>query len=89
MNTFSPMVHHSPHYRYHGAIWQARTLERMWDLDLFTPQAKRQMAKDILALWSSGEGDWPASRYLDKLGAKFEPILEGKEVLIDVDDLPK
>lgn len=86
VNTFSPMVHHSPHYRYHGAINQVQMLELFWDNYHFTPQAKRQMARDVLSLWSSGGGYMPANRYLGKL----ESTLSGREGdLIDVDDLPK
>lgn len=86
VNTFSPMVRHSPHYRYHGAIYQVQMLELFWDNYRFTPQARLQMARDVLSLWNSGEGDMPANRYIGKL----ESTLSGREGdLIDMDDLPK
>lgn len=84
-NTFSPLVHHSPHYSYHGAINQVHQLEIFWDLYNFTPAARQQMARDVISLWHSDEGYDPVNYYLIEL----ESVVSGRQdTTIDTKDLP-
>ncbi len=87
VNTFSPLVGHSPHYLYHGAIAQVYKLEMLWDFAHFTPEAKRQTARDVLAFWQKGEGYFLAGDYLRRL----ESLADSRQhtgQAIDVKDLP-
>jgi hypothetical protein len=86
VNTFSPMVHHSPHYRYHGAIEQIREIEAIWQLAPFTAEAKRQVARDVLSLWQVDEGDSLVNDYLNPL-SQFIPQRREPEP-IGAGDLP-
>lgn len=84
-NTFSPLVHHSPHHMYHGAIHQVHQIETIWDLYSFTPAAKQQMARDVVSLWHSDEGYHPVNYYLNEL----ESGASGRQdTTIDAKDLP-
>jgi hypothetical protein len=87
VNTLSPLVNHSPHHRYHAAILQISTLDLMWGSASFTPAAKRQMARDVLSLWQSGQGYGPVSDYLDLVEAVWSKRLEN-HAPIDSKDLP-
>jgi hypothetical protein len=69
INTFSPGIHYSPHYRYHGAGHQIRTLAELWSLPApqsFPPELKEPTARHVLALWQEG-GDDRASAYIMQL----------------------
>jgi hypothetical protein len=55
VNTFSPGVHHSPHYIYHGAITDAKLLADIWERGRFTPAERRQSTHTLLAAWQSGD----------------------------------
>ena len=65
VHTFSPGMRNSPHYLFHGALVQIRLLEMLWDDAKFTPNQKRKVAQDVLALWAYGEDDYLAGRYLN------------------------
>ncbi len=67
VNTFSPGTHHSPHYRFHGAIGQIRELEILWQLGNIDLPIKRKIASHVLALWQLDGSYSSASRYLDGL----------------------
>ena len=85
VNTFSPLVHHSPQYRYHGAISDVRLLESFWRTGRFTSSAQRQMARDILLLWQGNEGTSRTIHYLNEVDSMFS----GRdEKVIDIGDLP-
>ena len=67
VNTFSPLVRHSPHYRFHSAIHQARELELIWQGTSFTPEAKKQACQDMLQLWQTSQSDYAAEGYIRAL----------------------
>ena len=60
------------HPSYHGAIAQINMWEWIWRKeaiegklpDDITEALKRKTARDVLALWQAGDGDWFAGRYL-------------------------
>jgi hypothetical protein len=69
INTFSPGIHHSPHYRYHGAGHQIRELAELWQLpppQSFPAELKEPTARHVLALWQEGS-DYRAGDYLMEL----------------------
>jgi hypothetical protein len=51
VNTFSRGTHHSPHYRYHAALWQANQMKMIASMRELTSQQKREIARDILTTW--------------------------------------
>lgn len=85
--TLSPMMHYSPHYNYHGAIFQIHSFEFLWNQLSFTPEAKRQVVQNVLALWQCHEGYFPVSDYFGEVRSLCDrwPDSAGS---IDVKDLP-
>jgi hypothetical protein len=85
--TLSPGLHHSPHYRFHGAIHQIRELEISWEFGKMTPEARRETARQVLHLWQQ-TGSYPrAGDYIWKVWERArEAEKSGKS--IDVKDLP-
>lgn len=72
VHTFSPGHHNSPHYIFHSATHQIRTLNDIWlllesegigDLKRF----KKATAEHLLALWKFDDSDQLAKRYLHRL----------------------
>jgi hypothetical protein len=86
VNTFSPLVNYSPHYRYHGAIFQVHEVEWLCQVGSFTPAAERQMAVDVLSLWQLGKGYHPVDDYLYEIGERVTN--PGRSKTIDKGDLP-
>ena len=87
VNTFSPLVHYSPHYKYHAAIYQISKVDQMWGSVPFTTAAKQRMAEDVLSLWQTGRGYFPVDDYLCKVESIHDKRLAGGEP-IDVNELP-
>jgi hypothetical protein len=60
VNTFSPGIHYSPHYCYHGAGHQIKELAELWQLPApqnFPAELKEPTARHVLALWQEGSDD--------------------------------
>lgn len=88
VNTFSPLVRHSPHYIFHSGIAQTRELEIIWQLAAFTPAAKQHASREVLRLWQSGQYDDAASDFLSALSA----LAIGRDSSappLSIEDLPK
>jgi hypothetical protein len=85
--TLSPGLHHSPHYRFHGAISQIRELEISWDFGKMTPAAREQTARQLLWHWQQKLNYFGATDYLQ---AVWELALDAKNKgsVIDARDLP-
>jgi hypothetical protein len=62
--TLSPGYRHSPHYRFHSAISQVRTLELLWDAGRATPEARRSDARRVLRMWQQSGGYHEVEGYL-------------------------
>jgi hypothetical protein len=80
VNTFSPGIRYSPHYRFHGALSQIRELEILWQEAKVDLSTQRKMASHVLALWQLDGSYFSAGRYLDGLSdlldaKKREPLL--------------
>jgi len=71
VNTFSPGVHYSPHYSFHGAIHQARLFEELYEYNHLSPQARREIALTILELWREKRSYFSAGRLLRELDLKL------------------
>lgn len=86
--TLSPGLHHSPHYRFHGAIHQIRELEISWEFGKMTPEARRETARQVLHLWHQTGDYFQAGKYIQ---AVWERALEAEKTgkSIDVKDLPE
>jgi hypothetical protein len=61
-----------------------RDLASAWQVGSFTPAARRESAKRLLAAWQHGQRNRDATDFVIAVMAMAEP---GKP--IDVDDLPK
>jgi hypothetical protein len=86
--TFSPGLHHSPHYMYHAAFSQIRELEISWDFGKMTPAARRETARNLLGLWQHAGSYFRAGDYIQAvLERAMEAHKEGQ--VIGVKDLPK
>jgi hypothetical protein len=68
VNTFSPGVHYSPHYRFHGAISQLQHLEQTWEFGRFSPEARRSSGERLLQIWQQSGDYFGAHEYLELIG---------------------
>ena len=69
VNTVSPLVRYSPHYRLHGGIAQIRYLEMIWEMGSFTPSERSESARTVLRLWKTSGCVSGADSYLNDLFA--------------------
>jgi len=67
VNTFSPFVHYSPHYRYHGAIHQVEMLQLCDEMVPFESDARRKAALGLLVLWQNTGSYFDADRYVQEI----------------------
>jgi hypothetical protein len=83
----SPGLHHSPHYVFHGAIYQIRELEMCWEFGKMTPAARAKTARNLLRLWQQKLSYMRATDYLQAIQ---ERALDAKTAgnVIDAGDLP-
>ena len=85
--TLSPGLHHSPHYRFHGAINQIRELEICWDFGKMTPAARRKTARNVLRSWRQSGNYFQAGDYIQGVWERsLAAEKNGKS--IDVSDVP-
>ena len=88
VNTFSPGVRHSPHYRYHGAIHQIHVVDMILRSHDFSDEAKRYIAQTVLKQWQTQGDYFGIDKYLNDLWniaeqrAKSDP-----NIIISVADL--
>jgi hypothetical protein len=68
VNTFSPGVRYSPHYRFHGAITDLQRMEEMWEFGRFTPEARRSSGERLLQTWQQSGDYFGAHDYLELIG---------------------
>ena len=67
VNTFSPGVGYSPHYRFHGALHQIVTLELADKTVPFNPDARRKVSNTLLALLKNDSSDFDADEFVKKV----------------------
>jgi hypothetical protein len=78
VNRFSPGLHHSPHYRFHGALSQTRQIELLFQLLEPDVQRKKQIVQNLLTLWQTHGSYFEARRYLATLSEEASTALEKK-----------
>lgn len=66
-NTFSPGLRHSPHYRFHSALHQARMMDALAATFHLAPERKKEIAKLILTAWQQSGSDDSADELIDQL----------------------
>lgn len=90
VNTFSPGGQPSPHYVFHGAIHQTRSLEDMMSMVEFTPEAKRQTFRNLLELWQREQRDDASDEYVQAIhDVVFGRYRDARGRPISVEDLPE
>jgi hypothetical protein len=67
VNTFSPGVHYSPHYMFHGAIYQIGELSLIWNMYELPEPVRQKTALQVLSLWQYERSDSMAGDYIGKL----------------------
>jgi hypothetical protein len=67
VNTFSPWISHSPHYRFHAALSQVRLLEVIVEYVQIPADQEQQVARGLLDAWQRGSDDSDARDYLRAL----------------------
>lgn len=73
VNTFAPPTrHYSPHYRFHGALHQAKEVELLFKVLNPTKERQAQIAEEILRAWQNNRGDDGATDMLMKLWKETE-----------------
>jgi len=65
VNTFSPGFRHSPHYRFHAALHQARQVGKIDATLDISPDRKKEIATQILTTWQTTESTKKADEYID------------------------
>jgi hypothetical protein len=66
VNTFSPGDRHSPHYSFHGALFQAGefgTLQQVYGLD---KADAAKLAREVLARWQTSGSDFAGGSLLEE-----------------------
>lgn len=71
-NTFSPGVSHSPHHRFHAALWQARMAGDLFEMLDASPERRREISANILKLWQQSGNDFEVNDYLDTLMGDYD-----------------
>lgn len=72
VNTFSPGVRHSPHYRYHGALSQAKefgTLQQVYGLNKVDAA---RFAREVLITWQTNGSYFAADKVLQEKMTELE-----------------
>jgi hypothetical protein len=88
VNTFSPFVRYSPHYRYHGAIHQVEILRRCDELVPFESDARRKAAHRLLVLWQKTGSYFDADRYLQEIETVVSRLHRDGASIVKANDLP-
>lgn len=65
--TTSHAYAHSPHYAFHGALHQIRQIEIANAVSEFTPQRKKQIARELLTRWQTDGWYMPADRFVESV----------------------
>lgn len=72
VNTFSPGLHHSPHYAFHGAFAQAHEVGMLRDMYKLDSASTRDIARQVLVEWQANRSYFAAGKYLRKKMMELE-----------------
>jgi hypothetical protein len=67
VNTFSPGVHHSPHYFHHGSLYAAKKLDAILNANRFTDEARACAIKEFLHRLQTDDDDFKVSDFVMQL----------------------
>jgi len=88
VNTFSPGWRYSPHYRYHAALHQVKTLELIDQTIPLEPAARRQVAQRILHIWQTKGSSRAANAYVNDVCDSALTLEEQGAAQVRAADLP-
>jgi hypothetical protein len=73
VNTFAPPSKRvSPHYRFHGALTQAKLVGAHFEMLNTPPERRSAIAKEILRAWQTAGGEDGARDIIQKLGEELK-----------------
>ncbi len=67
IRTTSFAARFSPHYRFHGVLHQIRRIEIANSISDFTPERKKQIARELLTRWQTDGGYMPAEPFVESV----------------------
>lgn len=67
VNTRSLWVKHSPHYVFHGALFQVRQIEKLYEQSNFTDGERKKIAKNLLEIWQRNGSCFSGNDYIQQL----------------------
>ncbi len=88
VNTFSPGVGYSPHYRYHGALAQIEVLESADNAISFEAEARHKVADAVLASWQTTGSDSDAVEYVQEVSEVALTLHDHGASVVRATDLP-
>ena len=89
VNTFSPFVHYSPHYKYHSAIYQMNLIDSAEKMIQFDFEAQQKVADTLLYLWQKTGSDYGANQYVQDIMHVTCRLHEKGVSMVKASDLPK
>ena len=60
-------VNHSLHYSYHSALFQAKQLGMIWEMNETEDWQRKEQAADVLKLWEFGNSDDFVNEYINSI----------------------
>ncbi|MHC4882986.1 MAG: hypothetical protein ACYTFX_08775 [Planctomycetota bacterium] len=78
VNTFSPIVSHSPHYRFHCVLGAIHSMEMCFEIGGYTGEEKREIAIGLLKAWQESGDYFGGDEYINEI---FEAALEREEMV--------
>lgn len=72
VNTFSPMAHHSPHYRFHSALAQIHEVGLVFLVTEPDSKTKQDIVQRVLTLWQTSGTDDGAKNYIRELQEELD-----------------
>lgn len=88
VNTYSPGLHHSPHYQYHGAIHQIKVLEQADAVVPFDPSARRKVADTLLTLWQTTGSYLDDDEFVERVSQIAFELHENGSSVFSFSDVP-
>jgi len=79
VNTFSPGIHHSPHYRFHAALWLANSFGRIVADSNMPEEKRRELARAVLSSWQRTEETGEVAQMLNNVQATMLNSADGGE----------
>lgn len=70
VNIFRFGSHISPHFAFHGAIYQIHQFDTIWKVIPMSSEDKQKQVSQVLALWQASNSDTLAGDYIQKLEDK-------------------